>query len=332
MKPLAISIALPVYNGADYLREALDSILGQSFGDFELVVSENRSVDETPTILAEYARRDKRLLVYPTDAFLPQVANVNRSVELCSGEWVKLFCHDDLMYPHCLESLCRLLAEEKGIEEIGLVGHGDEWLFANGYRYRLDLPFAGVRVWQGRTYLKEWFEGGGDRQVGVPALTTALVRKKSWQQTGKFDGRFAHFDVFLWMQLLVNWHFAYMADVLATTRIHSAQVAVSARKTMRSMQDHRIFWPEFLHSYGDILDLGKITDIKLRLKPLVIAGTAIAIELIKKRPLAAAHILRQLPLLWWPLLPFFITRTWRQESKKLWDLRQHVPLSMIYPD
>ncbi|MDP9347873.1 MAG: glycosyltransferase, partial [Gemmatimonadota bacterium] len=58
-----ISVALPVYNGADYVGEALDNILSQDFEDFELVISENSSTDDTPGILAEYARRDSRVRV-----------------------------------------------------------------------------------------------------------------------------------------------------------------------------------------------------------------------------------------------------------------------------
>src|SRR2546430_1623778 len=100
-----ISVALPVYNGAVYLREALESILAQEFTDFELVVSENCSTDETPEILAEYARQDCRIRVSRSDTFLRQAENVNRAVELCAAPWVKLFCHDDLMSPTCLGSL-----------------------------------------------------------------------------------------------------------------------------------------------------------------------------------------------------------------------------------
>src|SRR5437762_2438372 len=95
-QPAKISVALPVYNGASYLRDAVDSILNQDYEDFELVVSDNCSTDETPQILADYARRDKRVRVSRTKTLIPQAANVNRAIELCHTTWVKLFCHDDL--------------------------------------------------------------------------------------------------------------------------------------------------------------------------------------------------------------------------------------------
>jgi glycosyltransferase involved in cell wall biosynthesis len=59
-----ISFGLPVYNGAPYLRRALDTILAQTRSDFELIISDNASTDETPEIIAEYARSDPRIRCY----------------------------------------------------------------------------------------------------------------------------------------------------------------------------------------------------------------------------------------------------------------------------
>src|SRR5262245_2196483 len=102
---MQMGVALPVYNGADYLREALDSILAQDFGDFTLVVSDNCSTDDTPSILSEFAAKDSRLYVSRSERFLVQADNVNRAIELCDTKWVKLFCHDDIMKPECLSTI-----------------------------------------------------------------------------------------------------------------------------------------------------------------------------------------------------------------------------------
>lgn len=332
MIPPLISVALPVYNGADFLSQALDTILAQTYSDFELIVSDNQSTDETPAILAEYARRDKRVRVFSSDQFLPQATNVNRAVQFCSGEWVKLFCHDDLMHPHCLATLYDILCQEKQNHDLGLIGHADEWLFVNGYRHYTNSPENVTRSWKGRTYLKSWLEGRDYTFIGLPALTTAFVRKEAWYKSGMFDARFAHFDTFLWIQLLVNWDYLYHPPILTINRIHPGQVAVSARKTLRSFTDHRIFWPEFINTYADTLQLSPMTRAKLYLKPLTIAGSAIAIEVLKKRPRQVARIIKQLPFRVWPLLPIFFMRSWRLEAKKVAVLQTKVPISMIYPD
>ncbi|MGE5682418.1 MAG: glycosyltransferase family 2 protein, partial [Bacillota bacterium] len=62
-KPL-VSIGMPVYNGENYIKEAIDSILAQSFTDFVLIISDNASSDNTEQICREYAAKDKRVLYY----------------------------------------------------------------------------------------------------------------------------------------------------------------------------------------------------------------------------------------------------------------------------
>src|SRR5215472_14442872 len=115
-----ISIALPVFNGAIYLREALDSICSQTYSAFEVVISDNASTDETPAICREYSRRDTRIKVNRSERFLQQADNVNRAVELCSGEWIKLFCHDDLMRPECLARITQTISSCN--PKVGLIG------------------------------------------------------------------------------------------------------------------------------------------------------------------------------------------------------------------
>src|SRR5690349_1241524 len=102
MNCATISVALPVYNGADYLDEALETILAQDMADFELMISDNASTDATPDILAAYASKDRRVHVCRAETLLPQADNVNRAIGLCTSEWVMLFCHDDMMQSHCL--------------------------------------------------------------------------------------------------------------------------------------------------------------------------------------------------------------------------------------
>jgi glycosyltransferase involved in cell wall biosynthesis len=82
MPTCPLSIVLPVRNGADFLAEALDSVLAQDCGDWVLHVSDNASDDATPDILAAYAARDSRIRPSRSAEPLSQVANMNRAVGL----------------------------------------------------------------------------------------------------------------------------------------------------------------------------------------------------------------------------------------------------------
>lgn len=100
-----LTIALPVYNGARYLRETLESILSQTFTDFELIISDNASTDATPQILEEFAGRDDRIRVVRRTETVGAHFNYNDVLSLARGEYFKWAADDDLYEPEFLE-LC----------------------------------------------------------------------------------------------------------------------------------------------------------------------------------------------------------------------------------
>ncbi len=324
-----ISIALPVYNGANYLADALDSVLAQGFSDFELVVSDNCSTDETPQILEAYARRDERIRVYRSERFLPQAENVNRAVRLCKGPWVKLLCHDDLLHPSCLSVLHNAI--ETSGPRLGLVGNGEEWLFANGYRHRetgshVEQP----QLFQAPTFVADALNGTSP--ISVPSLTTAMVRKEAWEASGGFDPRYVHFDRFLWLQVIVQWDYLFVPQLLTVNRIHGGQVAASALKSLRSVSDNDTFYREFRRRYAASLSLSWRTRLVTHLKAPSVIAFAIVVELLKNRPGRAINLALRTSPKWWPALPVLIARNFRRERQKVRALSAHVPVSLIYPE
>ncbi|RLV49931.1 glycosyltransferase family 2 protein [Nocardioides mangrovicus] len=97
-----VSVVVPAYNNAAFLRETLLSVLAQTYTDFELVVADHASVDDTPQILAEFAH-DPRVRLLSTPAGGGAERNWNRVTQAATGELVKLVCGDDLLRPTALE-------------------------------------------------------------------------------------------------------------------------------------------------------------------------------------------------------------------------------------
>jgi glycosyltransferase involved in cell wall biosynthesis len=97
-----VTIGLPVYNGAVYLREALDSLLAQDYADFEIIISDNGSDDETEAICREYAGRDARISYYRSDQNRGALWNAVRVYELARGEYFMWAAHDDRRHPQYL--------------------------------------------------------------------------------------------------------------------------------------------------------------------------------------------------------------------------------------
>jgi glycosyltransferase involved in cell wall biosynthesis len=104
-----LSIGLPVYNGGRYLAKSFDALLGQSYGDFELIVSDNASTDDTADICRDYESRDARIRYYRQPRNIGSSPNHNFVVELARGELFKWASYDDLyareLLARCVEAL-----------------------------------------------------------------------------------------------------------------------------------------------------------------------------------------------------------------------------------
>ncbi|GAA4125071.1 hypothetical protein GCM10022415_31710 [Knoellia locipacati] len=104
-----VSLGMPVYNAQRYLRAALDSVLAQDLTDFELIVSDNGSTDDTWQICTEYAARDPRIRLYRNETNIGVAGNFNRVVELARGELFRWVAYDDLLHPTLLSACVREL-------------------------------------------------------------------------------------------------------------------------------------------------------------------------------------------------------------------------------
>jgi len=90
-----VSVGMPVYNGERYVAQSIESVLAQTFQDFELIISDNASTDATQQICREYAARDPRVRYYRGDRNRGAFWNHNRVVELARGDFFRWQCHDD---------------------------------------------------------------------------------------------------------------------------------------------------------------------------------------------------------------------------------------------
>jgi glycosyltransferase involved in cell wall biosynthesis len=108
-----LSIGLPVYNGENYLVEAIDSILEQSYDDFELVITDNASTDRTSEICQDYAARDTRIRYHRNPENVGSGPNFDMAFKLSSGsEYFKWAAHDDVLSPTFLERCVSTLDED----------------------------------------------------------------------------------------------------------------------------------------------------------------------------------------------------------------------------
>lgn len=104
-----VSIGLAVFNGEKYLEEAVDSILAQTFTDFELIISDNASTDLTDKICRRYAELDSRIRYYRNPTNIGGANNENQTFKLARGEYFRWAAHDDVCAPELLERCVEIL-------------------------------------------------------------------------------------------------------------------------------------------------------------------------------------------------------------------------------
>ena len=111
----SLSIGMPVYNGEKYLKNAIESILTQTYTDFELIISDNASTDQTQKICLEYAKKDARLHYYRNEKNLGGPNNYNRVFELSSSEYFNWAAYDDVLAPDFLKKCITVLDRDSSV-------------------------------------------------------------------------------------------------------------------------------------------------------------------------------------------------------------------------
>ena len=128
-----ISIAMTTYNGSLYIREQLDSVLAQTVSDFELIICDDCSIDNTFPIIKEYEQKDSRIHAYRNTCNLGFKKNFERAISLTSGEFVALCDQDDVWTKNHLDVLLR------GIGEKMISAGNSDLIDGKGHRIGLTL-------------------------------------------------------------------------------------------------------------------------------------------------------------------------------------------------
>lgn len=127
-----ISILMGVHNGQQFLREAVDSVLAQTYRDFELLICNDGSADDTPRLLEEYARKDARVRVLTNEKNIGLAASLNRCIQEARGEYLARMDADDKCLP---ERFARQVAYLDSHPEVAVVGTGAYFMDDNSVVY-----------------------------------------------------------------------------------------------------------------------------------------------------------------------------------------------------
>jgi glycosyltransferase involved in cell wall biosynthesis len=218
-----LSIGLPVYNGEEYLAESFEALLGQSYSDYELIVTDNASTDGTEEICRRYADQDSRIVYHRLPENIGAAPNHNHVLTLARGELFKWASHDDL-YGRDLLKVC-VDALDAHPETI-LAHSWNATIDTDGkiiepfdYRLATDSPLASERF---RALL---FATGGDDFYGV--MRTAALREVRPHDS------YHHADRTFVAEIAMHGPFLQVPELLYFRRDHPTR-AERANPTVRS--------------------------------------------------------------------------------------------------
>ncbi len=139
MKEPLVSILIPVYNREKYIAQTIESALNQTYKNIEVIIVDNKSTDNTWSILQDYAKKDRRIKVYQNNKNIGPVRNWKRCIDYATGKYGKILWSDDLIAPEFIEKTLPFLEKN---EDVGFVFTGTE-IFYEDTGKRKEVYFIG---------------------------------------------------------------------------------------------------------------------------------------------------------------------------------------------
>ena len=206
-----VSIVTPVYNGERYLRACIESVLAQTYSNWEYVVLNNCSSDKTLDIANEYAVKDARIRVHTNDSFAPVIRNHNLALRRASPQsrYIKVVFADDWLFPECVERMVSLAEANPSVGLVGAYG-------LLGRKVAWDGIPVDMSVVPGRRLLRYRLLGG---EYVFGSATSLLMRAELVRGKENFynEANF-HADTEACFEVLRDWDFGFVHQVLTFTR------------------------------------------------------------------------------------------------------------------
>lgn len=236
-----VSVCIPTYDYGRYLTEAVDSVLRQNYDDFELLVIDDCSRDDTNEIMQGFARQDSRIRYLRNPENLGMVKNWNRCLDEAKGEYVKFLFGDDLLVSP--DVLARMASVLDAVPSVTLVGSA---------RRIIDEQSTQCDVWS--FFDRDGIYDGAEiitasliRQFNPIGEPSAVMFRKSEAGRG-FNGTYRQIvDLDMWFHLLEKGHYAHFSEPLCAFRIHDEQQTAKNAKT-------QAFDNDFFSLSGEYLD------------------------------------------------------------------------------
>jgi len=228
-----ISICIPTYNGERYLAESINSVLQQTYQNYEIWIVDDQSKDDTFSIAKNFATLDSRIHVSQNVKNLGLVGNWNRCVELANGEWIKFLFQDDLMTPNCVEQFVSkvdettfwILCNRAYLFEGGTSSKTQNQYFKLEFKNHFSHLFKGKNQLSQNEICQAVADFSNINIWGEPSCV--MIKKDAFSEIGLFDSALKQAcDFEFWARLGTHYPLKLIHEKLIHFRVHSNSVTM----------------------------------------------------------------------------------------------------------
>jgi glycosyltransferase involved in cell wall biosynthesis len=214
-------VVTPVHNGERYLAECIESVLAQTYDNWQYLVVDNCSSDRTPEIARDYAARDSRVRLHQSEEFLPIIANWNRALRLIpsGAKYCKVVHADDTLFPECLERMVDVAERSPSVTLVTSYALWGDEVRHQGVPYPLEVV-------DGREICRSTLQGNC-YVFGSPSsllLRAADVRARP----SFYNEQNLHADTEVCFDLLRDADLGFVHQILTRTRVHDEAMTSSS--------------------------------------------------------------------------------------------------------
>jgi glycosyltransferase involved in cell wall biosynthesis len=221
-----VSLVVPIYNGKNYMREAVDSAIAQTYENLEIILVNDGSKDNTHTICEEYQKNYPKLIKYFRKENGGVSTALNLAIKNMTGEYFTWLSHDDVYYPEKVETQVNILNDffKQGKDIENVILYSDYELINEKGKHISNVVFDSELLNKKPAYslLRGSING-----------LTLLIPKEAFDTMGTFDESLRTTqDYDLWMRFLKKYTFYHHPDVLTKTRLHKNQTTNTSKVLM----------------------------------------------------------------------------------------------------
>ena len=243
-----VSVLIPTYNYAGFLDETIQSVLNQTYTDYELIIVDNNSTDNTDEVVQKYLV-EPRIKYHKNPSNLGLVGNWNRCLELASGEYIKFLCADDKFHPKILEKYVTIMDQYSNVSLITCDKQG----FGSSTHQTI-TPLT--HMVDGRTANLHMLTG---HYCWIGEPSSVMFRRQDLR-VGKFISEYKQYvDWEMWVRLLTVGDCYIVPEILVYVRFHGASISKEQKRKrfVVCFEDYKLCKDVQQHRYNiDLVNSG----------------------------------------------------------------------------